>query len=85
MSEIDIVGPAVPESDRQLMELAISLARNSTKEGEKITPKVGAVVARDGRSLGGAFRGELAPGEHAEFTLLEKKRNVSTTLRQIAA
>jgi len=73
MSEIDIVGPAVPESDRQLMELAISLARNSTKEGEKITPKVGAVVARDGRSLGGAFRGELAPGEHAEFTLLEKK------------
>lgn len=59
--------------NRQLMILAIALARECRSEADKVTPKVGAVVARDGRFLGGAFRGELDSGEHAEFTLLEKK------------
>lgn len=65
--------PTGPAGDRQLMAWAISLARRSPPEVEKISPLVGAVVGRDGWPLGGAFRGELAPGEHAEFTLLEKK------------
>ena len=60
-------------SDRELMLQAIDLARESKNEQGKISPKVGAIVARNGVVLGGAFRGELAPGEHAEFTLLEKK------------
>ena len=60
-------------SDRELMLQAIDLALKCKNEPGKISPKVGAIVARNGVILSGAFRGELAPGEHAEFTLLEKK------------
>lgn len=65
--------PAVKASDRQLMLRAIDLARKCRSEPGKISPKVGAIVARDGKVIGEAFRGQRAPGEHAEFTLLEGK------------
>jgi pyrimidine deaminase RibD-like protein len=52
---------------------AIDLARKSRSEPGRVSPKVGAVIARDGRVLGEAFRGELDPGEHAEFAVLERK------------
>jgi pyrimidine deaminase RibD-like protein len=55
------------------MERAIALARQCESEQGRVSPKVGAVVARDGVVIGEAFRGELAPGDHAEFTLLEEK------------
>lgn len=60
-------------TDRDLMLRAIALARRCKNEQGKISPKVGAVIARAGKLLGQAFRGEIAPGEHAEFTLLESK------------
>jgi pyrimidine deaminase RibD-like protein len=60
-------------SSRELMVRAIGLARRCVSESGKVSPKVGALVARDGVVIGTAFRGELTPGEHAEFTLLERK------------
>ena len=66
-------GRPAKASDRQLMLRAIDLARKCGNEPGRISPKVGAIVARDRKVLGEAFRGERAPGEHAEFTLLEGK------------
>jgi pyrimidine deaminase RibD-like protein len=60
-------------TERGLMEFAIKLARMCVTESGKVSPKVGAVVARNAQLLGYGYRSELAPGEHAEFTLLEKK------------
>ena len=60
-------------SDRTFMERAVTQARMSLSEDNEPRPKVGAVVVRGGEILGEAFRGELRPGEHAEYTLLEGK------------
>ena len=60
-------------SERDLMLLAIEQARRCDSEPGRVSPKVGAVVVRKGVVLGQAFRGELSVGEHAEFTLLERK------------
>ena len=44
------------------------------EEDKKIpTPFVCAVLVKHGRLLGTAYRGEIGPGEHADYTLLERK------------
>lgn len=65
--------PNIARNERELMQLAIELAAKCVSEKHKISPKVGAVVVRDGIVLAAAYRGELKAGEHAEYTLLERK------------
>ena len=58
---------------------AIAQARMSKSErGDKARPFVGAVVVREGQILGESHRGELDSGEHAEYTLLERKLSSHT-------
>ena len=60
---------------KEFMELAVKTMLNSKSERrtDKSSPLVGAVlVMHDGR-VEKAFRGELSEGDHAEYTLLERK------------
>lgn len=63
--------------DIEHMKLAIVLSRSciteAQREGE--SPKVGVVIVKDKTVLAAAYRGQMIPGEHAEFTALEKILN----------
>lgn len=61
---------------RKLMELAIEVMRQSVHEprkDDKASPKVGTVLRKADGTIETACRGELRYGDHAEFTLLERK------------
>lgn len=62
-------------SQREYMELAIKVMKDSIQEPreDKVSPKVGAVLIKPDGSIETASRGELREGDHAEFTLLERK------------
>lgn len=61
---------------RKLMEKAIEVMKQSIPEARadgKRSPAVGAVIFTADGAVETAFRGELREGDHAEFTLLERK------------
>ena len=73
--------PKKQYTHKELMQLAIDVMNksvNEPREDGKVPPKVGAVLLFPDGSVVTAFRGELREGDHAEFTLLERKlHNVS--------
>jgi len=61
---------------RKLMELAVDVMRQSVQESRKdgkANPKVGAVLWKPDGTVEKACRCELRRGDHAEYTLLERK------------
>jgi len=62
---------------RAVMEMAIKAMQHSIAESrndDKSSPKVGAVLVKpDASPPDTAYRGEIRDGDHAEFTLLERK------------
>jgi diaminohydroxyphosphoribosylaminopyrimidine deaminase/5-amino-6-(5-phosphoribosylamino)uracil reductase len=58
---------------RDLMEIAIRQAGMSKAEDDdRVHPRVGAVIARDGYLLATGYRGEAYKGAHAEESALLK-------------
>ena len=61
---------------RSLMEQAVAVMKQSTPEPRsdgKVCPLVGAVLWRPSGDVQTGFRAELRHGDHAEYTLLERK------------
>ncbi len=61
---------------KELMQMAIDVMNKSVNEPRpdgKVPPKVGAVLLFPDGKIETAYRGELREGDHAEFTLLERK------------
>jgi pyrimidine deaminase RibD-like protein len=65
-------GAGVTEQERTFIQQAILAAQKCVSELGRHSPKVGAVVVKDGKVLAIAHRGQDEQGEHAEFTALDK-------------
>jgi pyrimidine deaminase RibD-like protein len=65
-------GLSAEPDDRKFAQLAIVEARKSIPEDDRVHPKVGVVVVKDGSVIASAHRGEF-PECHAEYVALEKK------------
>jgi ATP-dependent DNA helicase RecG len=73
-------GAKVAFDPRTLMERAIEVMRKSVAEQRadgKASPLVGVVLWKPDGTLETACRGELRDGDHAEYTLLERKNRES--------
>ncbi len=61
---------------REAMTLAVNVMKQSSCEKRKdgkVPPKVGAVILFDDGTMESAYRGEFRSGDHAEYTLIDKK------------
>jgi pyrimidine deaminase RibD-like protein len=58
--------------DMAMMKLAIEEARKCVPEDTRVHPRVGVVVTKGQTLLASAYRGQTSPGEHAEYTVLER-------------
>ncbi len=70
------MGMKIKYNPRKLMELTIEVMRKTVSEPRKdgkASPLVGAVLYKHDGTVETACRGELRHGDHAEFTLLERK------------
>ena len=69
--------PRASFNPRKLMEQTIEVMKSSipeTRDDGKSSPAVGAVLYTADGEVETAYRGELRDGDHAEFTLLERKK-----------
>jgi len=72
--------PSKKPTNRNLMEQAITAMKMSVAErryDNKVSPQVGAVILKSDGNIETAYRGELREGDHAEFTLLERKNRAN--------
>lgn len=63
-------------TNRELMQMTIDEMNKSINEPRpdgKVPPKVGALLLFPNGRIEKAYRGQLREGDHAEFTLLERK------------
>lgn len=72
--------PSLSINPREMMERAIEAMRQSISEARKdgkASPSVGVVLCLPDGKVETSHRGELRAGDHAEFTLLERKHRAS--------
>jgi pyrimidine deaminase RibD-like protein len=67
------------KQDEKWMQMAVEEAQKCVSEEGRVSPMVGCVVVRDGEFVEKGYRGEIEPGEHAEFTVLDKKMKGART------
>jgi len=60
---------------KEYMKIAVEVMKSSVneRENDKPSPYVGAVLVFPDGTYDTAYRGELREGDHAEYTLLDKK------------
>lgn len=57
----------------EIIKRTLEEEKKCISEDNKLSPRVAAALIKDGELITTAFRGELGEGDHAEYTLFEKK------------